>query len=49
MAIGDDILAMMRACEEMPEYQRTDCPECGWHIDSVDGVLHCPFCGWVSR
>ena len=50
MAIGDEILAMKKACEEMEPYERGDCPEDGWPLEKhPDGTLHCPLCGWIAR
>ena len=49
MAVGDDILAMMRAVEEQVPYKRTDCPVCAWPLHELeDGSLHCEFCGWTD-
>jgi len=48
--IGLEIIAMRRACEEMPAYQRSDCPACGWSLEtSADSILHCEFCGWTDQ
>lgn len=48
--IGREILAMKRACEKMQPYQRPDCPICGWNLETtVDGLIHCRFCGWASE
>ncbi len=46
---GEEIVAMKEACENMPPYERTDCPDCGYKIEKKDdGTLHCRFCGWTS-
>ncbi len=50
MAFDDVILAMKKACEEMQPYKRSDCPVCGWMLEtSVDNITHCKFCGWADR
>jgi ribosomal protein L37AE/L43A len=47
--LGLDILAMRKACEEMPPYQRSDCPVCGFQLETaVDGIIHCRYCGWAD-
>ena len=47
MGVGDEIVAMREACEQMQPYQRTDCPNDGWPLEmDENGVLHCPFDGW---
>ena len=49
MSIGDDILAIKRACEELQPYKRTDCPICAWNLEELpEGTLHCKFCGWTD-
>lgn len=46
---GEEIVAMKEACENQVPYQRTDCPECGYKIETIDdGTLHCKWCGWTS-
>jgi len=48
--VGNEILAMRRACEAQQPYQRSDCPECGWNLETAfDGILHCQFCGWTDQ
>jgi hypothetical protein len=48
--IGLEIRAMRKSCEEMQPYQRNDCPLCAWPLRiSVDGIIECIFCGWVSE
>jgi hypothetical protein len=45
--VGNEILAMKKACEKQVPYERTDCPVCGWNLEKKEGVLHCKFCGLV--
>lgn len=48
--IGLEILAMKKACENMPPYRRADCPICGWNLETAaDGLIHCRFCGWTDE
>jgi ribosomal protein L37AE/L43A len=48
--IGYEIRAMKKACEEMPPYQRQDCPVCAWPLEtSADNIIHCRFCGWTDQ
>jgi hypothetical protein len=45
--MGLEILAMRKACEDMPPYKRADCCFCGFTTEvAVDGVTHCKWCGW---
>ena len=47
--IGVEIFAMRKATETAP-YQRQDCPNCGWNMESTtDGILHCKMCGWADQ
>lgn len=48
--MGNEIIAMKRTCEQMQPYQRQDCPNCGWMLEtSADNILHCKFCGWQDQ
>ena len=32
-----------------PPVPRTACPLCGTPLDILNGVLHCPFDGWLGE
>ena len=48
--LGYEILAMRKACEEMQPYQRSDCPFCGYPLETAaDNLIHCRFCGCADQ
>lgn len=47
MAAGDEILEWKKAIEKAETVSQTDCEYDGWPLETVNGELHCPFCGRV--
>lgn len=37
------------ATEPYPSIERVACPLCGTPLDIHNGVLHCPFDGWIGE